>query len=101
MYSNPTDSYLLSETQIDLTVVKKLCFENIIERPPLKARLGEVAREHWGNSLLNLVYCMFSCCVFPNQFNVYVFRNLIDPLIKYHRHIPAHESIIPSILCLG
>jgi len=36
------DLYLLCETQIELTVVK-LYFENIIERPPLKAGLGDVA----------------------------------------------------------
>ena len=43
--SSPTDLYLLSETQIELTVVK-IYFENIIERPPLKARPGDVAQEH-------------------------------------------------------
>ena len=42
MYSSPIDSYLLSETQIELTIVK-LFFENIIERPPLKAGPGDVA----------------------------------------------------------
>ena len=48
--------YLLCEAKIELTVVK-LCFEDIIERSPLKARLGEVAQECWVNSLLNL-FCL-------------------------------------------
>ena len=39
MYSSPTDLYLLSETQIELTIVK-LYFDDIIERPPLRAELG-------------------------------------------------------------
>lgn len=82
MYSNPTDSYLLSETQIELTVVKKLYFANIIERPPLKVGPGDVAQEYWVNSLLNLLYYMFSFYVFSNYFSVYVFCNLIDPLHK-------------------
>ena len=43
--SSPTDLYLLSETQIELIIVK-LYFENIIEGPPLKARVGDVAQEH-------------------------------------------------------
>ena len=58
MYSNPTNSYLLSETQIELTDVKKLYLENIIERPPLKARPGDVVQEDWVKSLLNLL-CLY------------------------------------------
>lgn len=60
--SSPIDLYLLSETQIEPTDVK-LCFENIIERPPLKAGLGDVAQENWVNSLLNLLYLhVFMLC---------------------------------------
>ena len=49
-----TDLYLLSETQIELTIVKTL-LESIIERPPLKVGPGDVAQKHWVNSLLNLL----------------------------------------------
>ena len=54
MHSIHTNFSLFSGTQIELIVVKSL-LENIIERPPLKAGPGDVAQEHWVNSLLNLL----------------------------------------------
>jgi len=42
VYSSPTVFYLFSETRIKLIVVRTM-LENIIERPPLKARPRDVA----------------------------------------------------------
>ena len=72
MHSIPIDFYLFSETQIELIIVKTL-LKNIIERPPLRAGPGDVAQEHWVNSLLNLLSYMFSCYVFSNCLSVCVF----------------------------
>ena len=81
MHSIPTDFYLFSETRIELTIVKNM-LKNIIERPPLRAGIGDVAQEHWVNSLLNLLSYMLSCYVFSNCLSVCIFCNLIDPLHK-------------------
>ena len=72
---------VVCETQIEFTIVKTL-FADLIERPLLKARPGDVAQEYWVNSLLNLLCFMCLSIIVFNCFNVYVFRNLIDPLHK-------------------
>jgi len=41
------------------SLLSKLYYKYIIERPPLKARLGDVAQEYWVNSLLNLCLDVF------------------------------------------
>ena len=47
--------------QLSSYFCKTLFFKDIIERSPLKARLGDVSQECWVNSILNLLcLCVLS-----------------------------------------
>lgn len=86
---------LCIETQIELILLKNSTSEDIIERPPLKARLGDVAQEFWVNSILNLLcLCVFSImfllllhCLCISQYYQSIAQNNIG--------ISMHEFVIP------